>query len=130
MKRFFVLMMVCLSVTIFAESALAATPTKKTVKTTTTATKAKSTTKAKTTTATAKTTTKKAVVAKDTVKIAVKDTVATVKKEDSIIKSVYTAVKDTLTKVAKEKLNKTTFGVNDSTANKIKSTLGGIFGGK
>jgi hypothetical protein len=130
MKKIFVLMMVvCFSATLVTERALATTPTKKAVKTTATTTKAKATTTKAKTTAKAKTTTKSVVAAKDTVKVAVKDTVAVVKKEDSFAKTVYVALKDTITKVAADKLSKTSFG-KDSTVNKVKSTLGGIFGGK
>jgi len=128
------MMVVCFSATMFSESALATTPTKKAVKTTATTTKAKATTTKAKTTAKAKTTTKTVTVAKETVKETaketVKDTVAVVKKEDSLVKTVYTALKDTVTKVAIEKLNKTSFGAKDSTVNKVKSTLGGIFGAK
>jgi ethanolamine ammonia-lyase large subunit len=131
MKKFFVLMMVaCFIATLFTESALATTPTKKTVKTTATTTKAKATTTKAKTTAKAKTTTKSVAAAKETATVAVKDTVAVVKKEDSLVKTVYTALKDTVTKVAIDKLNKTSFGAKDSTVNKVKSTLGGIFGAK
>ena len=131
MKKLYVLMMVvCFSSTLYTESTLAITPTKKTVKTTATTTKAKaSVTKAKTTTK-VKTTTKSLIVTKEAVKVAVKDTIAVVKKDDSLVKTVYNALKDTVSKVAIEKLNKTSFGAKDSTINKVKSTLGGIFGGK